>query len=689
MSSPLRVAFLWHNHQPYYEKEGEFILPWVRLHALKDYLDIPIILNEFPTIKQNYNIVPSLMLQLEYYLNRKTDDIIQRLTTIEASKLSIEEKEQILKLFFLCNEKNMIRPYSRYNELFEKSKQNNALLLYTNQDWLDLQVWYNLSWMGQYSREMPFIKRLFGKGKNFTENEKIILLDCHQEVMARINKNYNRLVTLGQVEMSVSPFYHPILPLLINTEIAKESNPSNPSVEPKFTFPQDAELQITKAVEYFKEIYKFSPIGMWPSEGSISNESIKLIAKSGIKWIASDEQVMFNSESGPQINLAKYFPRKYVQDDTEITIFFRDHVLSDKIGFVYSSWNAHDAARDFVSNLLTIRNSIHSHYGDAGLKNAVVSVILDGENCWEYYPNNGIEFLRTLYSYLSITSEIKTINFAEALDDGSNEFLKPINNIKAGSWIDGNFNIWISNPENIVAWNMLSRVRHLFEEMKPTYSDELIDKIQEEFLIAEGSDWFWWYYPQHQAENKPDFDILFRWHLKNIYKLLGLEIPKVLFNEIVSAEQKKQLPKNKIKPMIDGEIDESAVWDDAGFVIFNQSFSTMHQSQTPPIKIFFGNDENYLYFRIDNFKKNIKNNIIIIDINQSQVIIQFDISGISIKHNDDETLDYSFALNKTAEISVPLGYLSEDESKLISYSFKLISLTEQVTLQQEVNCQLY
>jgi len=689
MSLPLRVAFLWHNHQPYYEKDGEFIFPWVRFHAVKDYLDIPLILNEFPNIKQNYNIVPSLMLQIEHYISGNFNDLIQRLTLVRPINLSNEEKEQILKLFFLCNEKNMIRPYSRYNELYEKSKLKNAILLFTNQDWLDLQVWYNLTWVGQYSRDLPFIKRLFAKGKNFTESEKIVLLDCHNEFMSKVVKNFKRLVALNQVEMSVSPYFHPILPLLINSEVAKESNPSNTSLNPVFHYPEDAKLQIDKAIEYYQSVFDDAPLGMWPSEGSISDDTIKLIHQSGIKWIASDEQVMFNSEKDGMSNLTKYFPRKYKNGDTEITIFFRDHTLSDKIGFVYSSWNAHDAARDFVSNLLTIRNSINSHYGEAGLKNAVVSIILDGENCWEYYPNNGIDFIRTLYSYLSITPEIKTINFRDAIGDGSNEFLPPLTNIKAGSWIDANFNIWISNPENITAWNMLSRARQLFEELKPNLSEDVIQQIQYEFLIAEGSDWFWWYYPHHQAENKPDFDILFRWHLRNIYKLLGAEIPKELFSEISSIQKNYELPKNKITPTIDGEIDGKSAWEDAGFVQFNQSFSTMHQSQSPPVKIYFGNDDNNLYFRIDNFKKCIKNNVISININQSEVIVQFDITGISIKHNNTEQVDFSFALNKIAEISIPISYLNTDESKFISYSFKLINLVDQVTLQQDINCQLF
>ena len=689
MSLPLRVAFLWHNHQPYYEKEGEFILPWVRLHAVKDYLDIPMILNEFPNIKQNYNIVPSLILQLEHYISGTYSDIIQQLTLINPIDLSNEEKKQILKLFFLCNEKNMIRPYPRYNELYEKSKLKNATLLFTHQDWLDLQVWYNLTWIGQYSRDLPFIKRLFAKGKNFTESEKIVLLDCHKEFMSRIVKNFKRLVTLEQVEMSISPFFHPILPLLIDSEVAKESNPSIPSLSPVFQYPQDAKLQIDKSIEYYRQVFEANPLGMWPSEGSISNEAIKMIAQTGIKWIASDEQVMFNSTKDDLSNLTKYFPRKYKNDETTITIFFRDHQLSDKIGFVYSNWNAHDAARDFVSNLLSIRNAIYSRFGESGLKNAVVSIILDGENCWEYYHNNGIDFIRTLYSYLSITPEIKTINFREAINDGSSEFLPPITNIIAGSWIDANFNIWISNPENTIAWNMLSRARQLFEEIKPNLSDDKIQMIQNEFLIAEGSDWFWWYYPHHQAENKPDFDILFRWHIRNIYKLMGVEIPKELFSEIGSVQQNYHLPKSKISPIIDGEIDGKHVWDNAGYVIFNQSFSTMHQSQSPPVKIYFGNDDANLYFRIDNFKKSINNNVISINVNDSDVIIQFDITGISVKHYNAEQIDFSFALNKIAEISIPLSYVNIDESKLIKYTFKLINLVDQVTLQQEINCNIF
>lgn len=688
MSLPLRVAFLWHNHQPYYEKDGEFILPWVRLHAVKDYLDIPMILNEFPDIKQNYNIVPSLMIQIDDYINNNKFDLIQKLTLIEAANLSMEEKEQILKLFFLCNENNMIYPYPRYKELFDKSKNKNAILLFNDQDWIDLQVWYNLTWIGQYGRDLPFLKRLFNKGKNFTEQEKLILIDCHNELMSRIIRNFQRLVGLGQVEISVSPFYHPILPLVIDSEAAKEANPDNQPIYPRYNFPDDANLHIAKAIKYFKKTFDYKPYGIWPSEGSISNETIKMIAKYGIKWIASDEQVMFNSDTSSHNSLLKYFPRKYVNDGTEITIFFRDHNLSDKIGFVYSNWNAHDAARDFVSNLLSIRNNIYSHYGDAGLKNAVVTIILDGENCWEYYPNNGFDFIRTLYSYLSITHEIKTINFKEAIFDRSNEFIKPITNIKAGSWIDGNFNIWISNPENVKAWSLLAKARYKFEELKHNFSAELIEQIQNEFLIAEGSDWFWWYYPHHNAPNKPDFDILFRWHLKNIYKLMNLDVPEEILKEISTSSETYKLPTSKITPIIDGEIDPKGNWDGAGMVVFNQSFSTMHQSQSPPIKIYFGNDDQNIYFRIDNFKKNIQQNIIVININESQAIIQFDATGINLKIEDKNEMDYSFALDKVAEISIPLKLLTFDESRLITYDFKLFNITDQVSFNQKINFQL-
>ena len=676
MKTPLRIAFLWHNHQPFYEKDGELILPWVRMHAVKDYLDIPLLMNEFPDIIQNFNIVPSLFLQLHNYTQNKNYDIIQRLTNIPAEQLNDSEKSQIIKLFFLCNVENLIKPNPRYQELYEKSKISNPLFAFTIEDWRDLQVWYNLAWLGPISQKDPFAKRLIAKGKNFTEAEKQVLFDLHTDIISRITETLKRLILLNQAEVSVSPYYHPILPLLINTESAKEANPENKSIEPIFEYPKDAQKQIDDAIDFYENVFNAKPDGMWPSEGSVSDETLELIADAGIKWVATDEGILAASEESSIDNFSKFFPRKFLNNGKDLVIFFRDHILSDKIGFEYSKWNPHDAARDFVNILLSIKSGIFTRYGENGLKNAVVPIILDGENCWEYYPNNGYDFLKALFSYITITPELKTIRFIDAVQDNSSNFQSPLTTIRAGSWIDANFNIWIKDDINIKAWSLLSTARKIFEEKKSGLSPEMLDIITNEFMIAEGSDWFWWYYPNHKAENKPDFDVLFRWRLSRIYDLLGEKMPEdILFSLTDANSQNVQLPTERISPIIDGKIDEDGVWNKAGKVILHKQFSTMHQNIGEETTIYFGNDADFIYFRIDNFQNRIKECSIQIDLNNANCVIQFDLSGIYIKQNDCEEINYSFALSQIAEIKLPLVKINNLQENSISMRFTTINLT--------------
>ncbi len=685
MNTPLRIAFLWHNHQPFYEKDGELILPWVRLHAVKDYLDIPLLMNEFPEIIQNFNIVPSLFLQLYNYTQNKNYDIIQRLTNIPAEQLSDSEKQQIIRLFFLCNYDNLIKPHQRYQELYEKSKSSNPFYTFTNEDWRDLQVWYNLAWLGPISVKDSFAKRLIAKGANFTEEEKQVLLNLHNEIIAKITETLERFILLNQAEVSVSPYYHPILPLLIDSESAKQANPENKSVEPIFSYPNDAKKQINDAVDFYENVFNAKPNGMWPSEGSVSNETLELIADAGIKWIATDEGILASSEGNTDNNLSKFFPRKFKSNGKEVVMFFRDHILSDKIGFEYAKWNPHDAARDFVNILLSIKSGIFNRFGENGLKNAVVPIILDGENCWEYYPNNGYDFLKALFSYITITPELKTIRFSDAVEDKSSTFQSPLTTIRAGSWIDANFNIWIKDDINIKAWSLLSSARKLFEELKPQLSDEIIAQITNEFMIAEGSDWFWWYSPNHTAENKSDFDVLFRWHLSRIYSLLDKKIPEeVLVPLNAESTQNIILPSDKISPKIDGIIDENGVWNKAGKVVLQKQFSTMHQNIGEETTIYFGNDADFIYFRIDNFQNRIKECIIQIELNDLTAVIKFDMSGICIKQNEPDEINYSFALSQIAEIKLPLCKINQSQDTSISIRFKTINLTTNTEVKQDL-----
>lgn len=588
----LKIAFLWHQHQPYYKIENEFVLPWVLLHGTKDYYDIPEVLKEFPKIKQTFNFAPSLNIQLEEYISKKTIDIVQKLTLKKADELSKEDKELILKYFFSANFHNMIFPNKRYYELYENAKSNNYNLnTFNANEWRDLQVWFNLSWFGYFSSQRKLIKELKDKGSNFTEYDKQILINEQLEVIKLIINQYKTLKNIGQIDISCSPFYHPILPLLIDSKSALENLPNIKLPEPNFEYPEDANKQISDARNYFNKIFDFEVKGMWPSEGSISNDTLDLFIDNNIKWVASDETVMYNSLSSRD-NLLKYFPYKYKKEDKEIVIFFRDHNLSDKIGFQYSSWNEEDASTDFLNNLIAIRDDIINNYGINGLDDAVVSIILDGENCWEYYRENGIPFLRSLYHKISENEYLETVTFSSIVENQT--IKRNIKNISAGSWINGNFSIWIGHNEDLIAWNFLSKAREEFEIRKNGIDINTYNEVYNSIMIAEGSDWFWWYGPEHPTDTKPIFDNIFRYYLKKIYNLLKIDYPKELdipIYEITDLENLKYLSTLKF---IENEISTNC-----NKVSYLQNTTTMHSISEVIKYIYFIVEENLIKILID------------------------------------------------------------------------------------------
>jgi alpha-amylase/alpha-mannosidase (GH57 family) len=599
----LRIAFLWHQHQPYYKYKDEFVLPWVRLHGVKDYYDLPEILNEFPDIKQTFNFAPSLYKQINQYVAGETKDNIQRLSYLKAYELTNEHKRDIIKHFFKCHKENMIDIHPRYKELYESSRDiDYAVVNYSNQDWLDLQVWYNLTWVGYFSSKNEFIQALLSKQRNFTEEEKLELLAHHLVLLSKIIPQMNKYVQNGQVEISVSPMYHPILPLLINSESAFESMPDTTMPSPLFKWREDAEMQIKLGLDSFEKVFKHNPLGMWPSEGSVSDETLQIIAENNIRWIATDEEILYKSKHCNYLD--KYFPYTYVNNEKKLTVFFRDHSLSDKIGFEYSRREPVDAAIDFINNLTKIRQDIIDNYGEDALDKAVVPVILDGENCWEFYRENGIPFLRELFKRLSGSSIFQTFKFNELLDGEYEE----LSHIHAGSWINADFKIWIGDKEDIDAWNMLSKVRIAFEERKHSLDNNTLESVREHLFAAEGSDWFWWYGPEHHTEDKDTFDMIFRWHISSIYELLNEVAPDELNNSIVSKSefQTFSFPTEIIKPSITGKLDGDD-WKYAGFYNTHNKNSAMHQISSDISKILFGTDYDFLYLRIIT-ESNLKDN---------------------------------------------------------------------------------
>lgn len=637
---PIKIAFLWHQHQPFYLSDGEFILPWVRFHAVKDYLEMLLIQKQYPKIKQTFNIVPSLFKQIELYL-QGTKDRVQVLSAIQADLLTSIQKQEILNQFFVCNLQNMIAPYPRYLELYDKANANEK---FNNQDFLDLQVWYNLTWFGtELKNRDESISKLLSKN-HYTEEDKHFVLAKHLEIMAEILPTFKSMLDDGNIDISVTPYYHPILPLLIDTNVYHESSPDKYLPFNRFAFPQDAKAQMQKAIDFYVDSFGRLPKGVWASEGSLSNQTLELFAELGFEWTASDEKLLFNSQSFE--TKEKYRIFNY-QD--KLNLFFRDTELADKIGFDYSQREAKEASNDFIKSILAKRDVLN----DEELESSVFSIILDGENCWEFYKNNGYDFLHNLYRKISESDLIETVTFSEAIE--YNNKLQ-LTNLKAGSWINANFDIWIGHQEDRLAWDILFDARTLFEEKRESLSKEICAEILELIYICEGSDWFWWFGNEFRAPNRKDFDILFRKNISKIYKLLDTPLPKVLTKPIMSDEELEAFNPmtNFALPIFDGK--SKSLWQGAGSYIPKYELSTMNSDSFLLDKIYWYIGESEIYLKI--IFNNCLNNIKIRICNTENELCRVDNFTFSSNVNS-----VSYFIDECWEVCLPLSCFN-NENKL-------------------------
>ncbi len=590
-------------HQPFYKDlvTGRYEMPWVRLHGLKDYYDMAAILENYPSIKQTFNVVPSLLEQLEEYGRGEAVDTHLALTRKAADKLTDAEKGIILSEFFKANHDTMIAPYERYEELYRKRLL--GISAFSESDWRDLQVLSNLSWIDPIFREKPLIKVLFSKGRNYTEQDKLRLLEFESEIIRMILPIYKKLAENGQIELSVSPYFHPILPLLCDTESARIARPGISLPNNRFRHPEDAQLQVRLAINYFYERFGFYPKGMWPSEGSVSEEIVPILADAGISWIATDEEILAKSigrglrQAGDNSLTDEgdlYRAYKITVNGRSLNVFFRDHALSDLIGFVYSRMPADDAAADFIGRL----EAIEANLNRKGKGEAVVSIILDGENAWEYFPKDGHDFLNRLYGRLSEHPTIKTVTFSEAL------FADPmpvsLERLHPGSWINHDFSVWIGHKEDNKAWDLLYDARMKLEQAAE--KDGNYQTALKEILIAEGSDWCWWFGDEHHSPDNDLFDQLYRSHLKNVYTLLNLPVPPALSRPIRTNFVMAHLtePIDFINPVIDGRLTHYYEWANAGSFDCRKAGSTMHKADRKLRQIFYGyGRDGSIHIRID------------------------------------------------------------------------------------------
>ncbi len=486
-------------------------MPWVRLHGTKDYLDMVTILEKYPAIHQTFNLVPSLLEQVEDYTNRTVKDKFLELSFKPANALTSQDKEFILGNFFSIDIERVISIHPRFYELYFKNLGKKE---FSSHDYLDLQVWFNIAWIDPVFRQnRPQLSALVNKARFFTEEEKQAVLNAQTEILEEIIPAYKKFIEKGQIEVTVSPYYHPILPLLYNTKIAKEANLKTILPKVNFSFPQDAKAQIDSAVKFYQQRFATPLAGMWPSEESVSEHILPFIIQSGIKWIVADEGILFKSlKKKKRDTQILYQPYLLKRKEGGLNIVFRDRNLSDLIGFVYYNMKAEDAVGDFMKHLENINNSFEDD-------DSLVTVAMDGENAWEYYPNDGHDFLELLYQRIMDCEFIKATTIKEYLQ--THESKSEIKRLAAGSWIYGEFGKWIGNPLKARAWEWLAEARKELENPKLKLESSKLDLAWKQMYILEGSDWFWWYGEDPNCA----FDKLFRIHLSNFYQLIGKDPP--------------------------------------------------------------------------------------------------------------------------------------------------------------------
>ncbi len=602
-------------HQPdYRDSSGIMQMPWVFLHATKDYLEMPWLLSRFSKLRASFNLSASLMEQLELYDEPLKNDYFLNICNMHPSRLSEKEKAFIIKIAHASQFETMVRPLKRYEELY-------GLKYYSDDELIDLEMMLLLAWSGNYLRtHNSVVKELLTKGRNFTQNDKENLISSLCAFVKTIIPYYRTMQDRGVISVTTTPYYHPILPLLIDMENAIISNPHTTLPQRPISLASDARVHIEKSLELYKKHFKKAPVGFWPAEGGVDSASVELYREYGIKYIATDEAILFKSiGSDDRANLYKQYNHNGVR------MFFRDHTLSDLIGFTYRYKNPFDAAHHFMGSLENIYKSN---------PNAHVSVILDGENAWEFFENNAYEFFNALYERLESSSWCDTL----MLDDVAMLESVAIEKLHPGSWIYGTFDTWSGHSEKNRAWELIYQtyrdVVRFLDSNHPA-----IAEVKEHFLQAECSDWFWWYGDDHISDFAKEFDELFRSHLIAIYELLDLAVPTNLYVPIISDIPNALIhtkPKSPVSPKIDGYHTSFFEWMGSGVIDERKLYSTMDRVRGPVDIIYYGHNKTAFYAAFDGEfrgidKKGLK---LRVTIEELERVIEYDLENPK-SDNDD------------------------------------------------------
>jgi alpha-amylase/alpha-mannosidase (GH57 family) len=581
----LNVAILWHLHQPSYWDTGlgKYRYPWAFLHAARHYHAMAYLARLHPEVRLTFNLTPVLLEQLDHYSREDAGDVLLDVLRKPANDLDEEEVRRLLDHVFKLNAATMIDPFPRYRELrgllagaLAKSRSPRM----RPQEVLDLQTLYLLTWCGSPARDEEPIVGLITKERDYTEVDKAQVFGVLRELVRGTVPLFREIQEAGIAELSTTPYYHPILPLVVDCEVARQSRPDVHLEGVDFHYPGDAEWHVTAAAKAFRDRFGFEPIGMWPAEGSVSDEALALLSHQGIQWAATDEAVLARSLGRSPGLVEKHRPYR-VGD--KILVYFRDRELSDRIGFIYSGWDPVTAADDIIVRLQGIRDGLK------GAEGACVTIILDGENPWEYYPDRGVGFLNRLYEELVRTPDIRPVRFRDHL-----EMARPggLAHVVPGSWIDANFDTWIGAAEKNHAWKLLSAARKKLAAEAPDA------EVPVEFYRAEGSDWFWWLGPGHDTPYEASYENLFRLNLKEGLKKVGIEVPPIFHVATpILPSPIFQHPMHIFTPKIDGRMGSYYEWIAAGF--YRASEGSFHRTNRRLARVRFGFDTENLYLRLE------------------------------------------------------------------------------------------
>ena len=606
----MNVVILWHMHQPYYVNPltKKAMMPWVRLHAAKGYLDMIDLVTAHPDVRVTFNFTPVLVRQIHELNDREVEDEWETLSAKPAANLNDDDRRRLVENFFKINWDTLVRPVPRYAELLAKrgasyttAKVDAIASSFTEADFRDLQLLYNLQWCGFSAfKRFPILGEIKAKGRDFTEDDKRAVLDVHRQILALVLPEYRAAQDRGQIELTTTPYFHPIMPLVYDTNIARRCQPNSP-LPSQFSAPDDVRAHLRLAQELHEKTFGRRARGLWPSEGSIAPEIVPLMVEAGIEYFASDEGNLFKSLKhdlawmNRTVDHLELFQGWRVHaGGATIQALFRDRPLSDFIGFDAARNETPRAVEHLLGHLQNIAKATSA-------ERAVTPLILDGENAWEAFADGGQTFLSSLYQALTTTPGLRTRRMGDYFDEfpaqAETSFLH------SGSWIRSDYDIWIGDPEENKGWEWLKETRQfLVNKQAEGGTDPAgVQAAWWEIYAAEGSDWFWWYGPDFTIDTDLLFDELFRTHLQNVYRLLGVEPPAHLEVPIClpSAALSYTKPLNLITPDLTSDNEHFFDWFGAGELDLTRQATAMFQGDRIGQKLLFGFGPDAFFLRLD------------------------------------------------------------------------------------------